>query len=220
MPIVDRLVYALLWLALLGYALLLSPPVAPETADQVLAMLRLDTATADPLAIAVFNLLGVLPAAFMALVLFDTGRPNPWPFALGAYVLGGLVLLPYLALRDTQAPLAARAGTFARIIGSRTAGAVLLLMAVGLLGFGLVAGSPTAYLAQIHGSKFIAVMTADLLALTAALHLAAATDRRRRAIRLDRPFAVAVHMPLLGPLLYLARRPQGPPPGITAQVRA
>jgi hypothetical protein len=181
---------------------------------QVLAMLQLDTSRADPLAIAVFNLLGVLPAAFMALVLFDTGRPNPWPFALGAFVLGGFVLLPYLALRDTRAPLATRPGAFARVIGSRTAGAVLLLIAAGLIAFGLLAGSPSAFLAELQGSKFIAVMTADLLAVTAALHLAAASDRRRRGIPLTGPMARAVHVPLLGPLLYLALRPRVPSSGI------
>jgi hypothetical protein len=213
MILMNRTVPALLWLALLGYALLPAPPAAPDTAGQVLAMLQFDSSRADPLAIAVFNLLGVLPAAFMALILFDAGRPNPWPFAVGAFVLGGFVLLPYLVVRDTRAPLADRPGTFARIIGSRTAGVVLLFLATALIGFALIAGSPSAFLAGLQSSKFIAVMTADLLALTAALHVAAATDRRRRGIRLADPTAWAVHVPLLGPLLYLALRPQVPSSG-------
>jgi len=213
MIMMNRTVYALLWLGLVGYALLLAPPAAPDTVAQVLAMLRLDTGRADPLAVAMFNLLGVLPAAFMALILFDSGRLNPWPFAVGAFVLGGFVLLPYLVLRDPRVPLDDRPGAFAHIIGSRTAGAVLLLLAAGLIAFALIAGSPSAFLAQFQGSKFIAVMTADLLTLTAALHLAAATDRRRRGIRPAGPAAWAVHVPLLGPLLYLALRSCGKTPG-------
>lgn len=62
----------------------------------------------DPIAIAIFNLLGVLRAAFMAMILFDTGRPNPWPFALDrpaamAVRLPLLGPLLYLALRADPA---------------------------------------------------------------------------------------------------------------------
>ena len=100
----ERVIPVVLWLALLGYALLLAPPAAPDTFDQALAMLLLDSGRADPIAIAIFNLLGVLPAAFMALILFDTGRPNPWLFALDrpaalAVRLPLLGPLLYLALR-------------------------------------------------------------------------------------------------------------------------
>ena len=34
-----------------------------------------------------------LESGFLAILLFDTGRPSPWPFAIGAYFLGGIVLL-------------------------------------------------------------------------------------------------------------------------------
>jgi len=206
----ERVIPVVLWLALLGYALLLAPPAAPDTFDQALAMLLLDSGRADPIAIAIFNLLGVLPAAFMALILFDTGRPNPWPFALGAFVLGGFVLLPYLALRDIGTPLERAPRPFQRMIGSRTAGATFLALAVVLIGFAAVSGSPGAFAAQLQDSKLTAVMTADLIAMTIALHLAAATDRRRRAIALDPPAAMAVRLPLLGPLLYLALRADPP----------
>lgn len=203
----ERLVYAALWCALLAFALRLAPPADAATLGQVWALLRADTAQVDGLAIAIFNLLGVLPAAFLALVLFDSGRPRPWPFALGAFVLGGFVLLPYLVLRDTRAPLRTRPPLAVRAIGSRPAGWGLALAAAGLLAFGLLAGDPLDYLAQARASLFIATMSADLLALTVALHLAAAADRRRRGLRLAGTAARLVHLPLLGPLLYLALRP-------------
>ncbi|MBK5938375.1 hypothetical protein [Halochromatium roseum] len=139
-------------------------------------------------------------------MLFDTGKPSSWPFALGSFVLGGFVLLPYLVIRDLRAPLQRAPGAFVRALGSRIAGVVLLLMALGLIGFALLAGNPSVFAAQLQDSAFIAVMSADLLVLTLALHRCAVMDRQRRGLRLSGWSALAVHMPLLGPLLYLALR--------------
>ncbi len=73
---------ALLWLVLVGYWLLLSPPAPPDLLGKLVALALADSARVDPIAIAVFNLLGVLPTAFLAILLFDTGRQSPGPFAL------------------------------------------------------------------------------------------------------------------------------------------
>jgi hypothetical protein len=201
----ERVFYGALWLGLVGYWALLAPPPSEDTLGQIVALARLDSRVVDPIAVAVFNLLGVIPTAFLALLLSETGRPSPWPFALGAYLLGGLVLLPYLALRDTTAPLSPRPGGLVRAIGSRTAGGILLSIALALITYGVITGSPARFGEQLTSSLFIAVMTADLIALTLALHRAAATDRTRRGIEPARPQA-AQRIPLLGPLLYLATR--------------
>ncbi|KAA6186293.1 hypothetical protein F2Q65_05705 [Thiohalocapsa marina] len=211
-----RAAYALLWLGLMGFWVLFAPAPAPDTLGQVIALATLQTEALDPLAIAVFHLLGVLPTAFLALLLFDTGRPSPRPFAIGGYFLGGIILLPYLAIRDSDAPLDPAPNRFVRALGSRTAGVVLLLITLGLLTFGLVAGNPGAFAAQAGESQFIALMTADLIVLTTALHLASATDRQRRGlhqpggIRLHPAMVLLMHLPLLGPMLYLSVRPTSP----------
>jgi hypothetical protein len=199
----HRVLYTLLWLGLVAYWLLLSPPAPPNLLGELVALALADSARIDPIAIAVFNLLGVLPTAFLAILLFDTGRPSPWPFAIGAYFLGGIILLPYLAFRDFGAPLNLAPGRFVRVVGSRTAGWILLAITLVLLGFAVVAGNPTDFAHQFAGSTFIAVMSADLIALTIALHLAADTDRRRRGLH----SSAWQHLPLLGPLLYLGTRP-------------
>jgi hypothetical protein len=199
----DRLVYGTLWLGLVGYWLLLSPPPPPDLLGELTALALANTSRVDPIAIAIFNLLGVLPTAFLAILLFDTGRPRAWPFAIGGYVLGGIILLPYLVLRDTHAPLDASPGRFVRAIGSRVAGWTLLAITLALLGFALVAGSPRDFATQLASSQLIAVMSVDLVALTAALQLGAATDRRRRGLP---PPAAWRQLPLVGPLLYLATR--------------
>ena len=204
----DRLVIGLLWAALLGYALLLSPPGAGWGAaiNQSIAMLTLDFGRVDAIAAAIFNLLGIIPLAFMALILFDRGRPNPWPFAIGGLAFGGFLLLPYLLLRDDRPRRHAEPNAVARIIGSRPAGALMLAGATVLLAIAVIAGDAARFLEQTAQSKLFAVMTADFVALTIALHLTAAADRRHRGIALGRGLSIAVHLPLLGPLLDLAVR--------------
>ncbi|MBK1620320.1 hypothetical protein CKO42_18110 [Lamprobacter modestohalophilus] len=202
----DRWLFAVLWLLLLTYALLFAPPVPADLLGQLRDLALARVQAVDPIAIAVFNLLGVLPVAFLAILLFDTGKPSPWPFALGSFVLGGFVLLPYLVIRDLRAPLQRAPGAFVRALGSPITGVVLLLTALGLIGFAVLAGDLSVFAAQLQDSAFIAVMSADLLVLTIALHRCAVMDRQRRGLRLSGWSALAVHMPLLGPLLYLALR--------------
>ena len=202
----DRPLFAGLWLALLAYMLLFAPPPPADLLGQLRDLALARVSSVDPIAIAVFNLLGVLPVAFLAILLFDTGKPNPWPFALGSFVLGGFVLMPYLAIRDTRAPLQPAPCAFVRAVGSRITGAILLLAALGLMGFALLAGDMNAFAAQLQDSAFIAVMSADLLVLTTALHRCAVIDRQRRGLRLSGWICLAVQTPLLGPLLYLALR--------------
>ncbi|NEX17546.1 MAG: hypothetical protein C1943_13205 [Halochromatium sp.] len=195
-----------MWLALLGYALFFAPSGPTDLFAQLIDLSLARTAAVDPIAIAVFNLLGVLPTAFLALLLFETGKPSPWTFTLGSYVLGGFILLPYLVLRDTRAPLDSDPGPFVRAIGSRVAGLILLLIALGLIGFAIIAGDLGAFAAQFQHSGFIALMCFDLLVLSLSLHRCAASDRRRRALSMSGWRAQAVRIPLLGPLLYLALR--------------
>ena len=202
----DRVLFVALWLVLLSYALLFAPPPPADLFGQLRDLALARVPSVDPIAIAVFNLLGVLPVAFLAILLFDTGRPNPWPFALGSFVLGGFVLLPYLAIRDTRAPLQTAPCAFVRAVGSRITGAILLLAALGLMGFAVLAGDMNAFAAQLQDSAFIAVMSVDLLVLTTALHRCAVIDRQRCGLRLSGWSSPAVHLPLLGPLLYLALR--------------
>jgi hypothetical protein len=198
--------------------LLFAPPPPADLLGQLrdLALARLSSV--DPIAIAVFNLLGVLPVAFLAILLFDTGKPNPWPFALGSFVLGGFVLLPYLAIRQPRAPLQREPSTFVRAVGSRITGAILLLTALGLMSSAVLAGELSAFTAQLQGSGFIAVMSLDLLVLTIALHRCAVIDRQRRGLRLSGWICLAVQTPLLGPLLYLALRKRASRDDLTVSV--
>jgi hypothetical protein len=202
----ERIGFAALWIALVGYWLFYSPPPPPDLLAQIGDLALARTTSVDPIAIAIFNLLGVLPTAFLGLLLHDTGRPRPLPFALGGYLLGGIALLPYLVLRDPRAALQRAPSPFLRIIGSRFVGAILLLLALGLIAFAMLAGDPGAFLHQAGASQLIAVMSADLVVLSLALHWTAASDRKRRGIALAGWTARAVRLPMVGPLLYLAVR--------------
>lgn len=56
----DRWLFAVLWLALLVYALLLAPPLPADLLGQLRDLALLRAQAVDPIAIAVFNLLGGL----------------------------------------------------------------------------------------------------------------------------------------------------------------
>lgn len=90
-----------LWLGFVGYAFLLAPPDQPETWDLIQRLIRFDVAGVNPLIVALFNLMGVWPGIYAAVLLTDgRGQKIPaWPFVAGAFALGAFALLPYLALR-------------------------------------------------------------------------------------------------------------------------
>ncbi|MBK5938374.1 hypothetical protein [Halochromatium roseum] len=64
----DRWLFAVLWLLLLAYALLFAPPVPADLLGQLRDLALARVQAVDPIAIAVFNLLGVLPVAFLAIL--------------------------------------------------------------------------------------------------------------------------------------------------------
>ncbi len=64
----DRWLFAVLWLLLLTYALLFAPAVPADLLGQLRDLALARVQAVDPIAIAVFNLLGVLPVAFLASV--------------------------------------------------------------------------------------------------------------------------------------------------------
>ncbi len=209
MSTLERLMYGLIWIGLVLIAVLPILPDDSNTFDLVLAMVRMDFQAINPLTFAVFNMLGVLPAACAAILLYDHDQPPPQPFVIGSFFLGSFALLPYLALRRVTTPLRAAPGRIIRALGSRVAGIILMTIAVGLFAFGIAQGDLGAYAEALLTSKFITLMSLDLLVLTAALHRLVAIDRRRRNLSRHGPMAwVSLFVPLAGPLCYLMVRPQ------------
>jgi len=206
-PWFERWVYGVMWLGLLLLATLPLIPEGTPAATVIANMLRMDFAEVNGITFAVFNLLGVLPAACAAILLYDTGRLPPQPFVIGSFFLGGFALLPYLAWRRTDMPLRAEPDPFTRALGSAAAGLIYVVLAAVLVLLAILWGDPRAYWQQAMQSKFIAVMSLDFLILTAVMHRLVSVDRARR-ITHETPLLrlMSTVIPLFGPLLYLSRR--------------
>ncbi|MCH2110593.1 MAG: hypothetical protein MK135_14820 [Polyangiaceae bacterium] len=111
----------------------------------------------EPLEVALFQAMGILPLAFTWLLWSERGRPPAWPFLLGSFALGGFILLPYLVLQP------ARVATRSR--RSSQAGYLLLAASGALLVYGLFRGDWGAFQRDFASIKFIYVMSFDFAAL-------------------------------------------------------
>jgi hypothetical protein len=99
----PRLVYALLWVSLLVYAFGIAPGGSPEAAaiDSTIIAKMISTpydGTMNPIFVAIFNALGIVPAVLASLLLPGSGRlresegPSQrlpaLPFIIGSFALG------------------------------------------------------------------------------------------------------------------------------------
>jgi hypothetical protein len=161
----TRVAAVLIVAALLAEAFWWAPPQRPDQTDWLIRLMTGDWAEEEPLVVALFDLMGVWPMAMLALLSpWLRRRPIPlWPFAVGSFALGAFVLLPGLALGGAPLPMA----SWQRALGSRWFAGCLLVPALGLMGWGLVNGSPEAFVAAWQSEQFVHVMAFDFLALWA-----------------------------------------------------
>ena len=98
-----KLIFGLLWLGFVSYAFFLAPPDNfPESLELIKNLSTGNWQGINPLIISLFNIMGIWPFVYSAVVFFD-GRNQKipaWPFASAAFGLGAFALLPYLALRE------------------------------------------------------------------------------------------------------------------------
>ena len=165
----------------------------------------------NPAVWGVFQLLGVVPLMYWAL-LFPDGRGQKvwaWPFALGMMAFGAFSLLPYLILRrpyPTAVPGARN--LVVRWFAGRLFAVFVAVALVSLLVWVLLFGNLANYVYWFRVSKFVHVMTIDLLVLTLLFPALLRDDMARRGVSDESVLGrVALAVPLLGPAWYLVRRP-------------
>ncbi len=202
----------ILWLGFVGYAFTLAPPAQPDTWDLIQRLIRFDVAGVNPLVVALFNLMGVWPGIYAAVLLTDgRGQKIPaWPFVAGSFALGAFALLPYLALRRPFPRWHGPVSLGLRIWNSRILGAVWLLLSVGFLAYGSAWGSWADWWQAFQTSRFIHVMSLDFLLLCILFPLVLGDDLSRRGVSPNSWLARVSLLPLVGPALYLTVRPPLP----------
>jgi len=192
-----------LWLALLAWAFFVAPPSDGLDGERAAAWLLFQ---GDPALVATFNLLGVWPMIYAAVLLRDPPQRLPaWPFVVLSFVVGGFALLPYLALRRWAAPPRSHPGWLLRLLTGRGFAVFVLVSGAALILWGTLFGSRQVFAAELAVSPLVSIMTADLLALTIAFWAVLVDDVRRYGGPAWAALLGAI--PIVGPPIWLLVRP-------------
>ncbi|MBE9175619.1 hypothetical protein IQ225_10455 [Synechocystis salina LEGE 06155] len=211
--ILNRLALAGLWLALVIFAFAFAPPSDPQTLALIKALSLGQWQDINPVIIALFNLMGIWPMAYAAMLIGDRqGRKFPaWPFVAGSFFLGAFALLPYLVFwppttQTNSPPSNSESSTMVKFWRSPWLGRVLLLLAIACGGGAGFLGDWGDYWQQLQTNQFIAVMSSDFLCLTLAFPLLMVQNLHRRQEVRFLPVTLIAMVPLFGALAYLSLR--------------
>jgi len=198
-----------LWAGFVAYATLLAPPDRPETLSLIQDLSTGHWEGINPLVSALFNIMGVFPVIYSALLFID-GRMQKlkaWVFVLGSFALGAFALLPYLALRDPNQEFSGKKGWLINLLDSRWTGALVAIGAFALVVYGFTNGDWNDFVQQWRTSRFIHVMSLDFCLMTLLFPTLLGDDMARRNLRNSAVFWLVSLIPILGPAAYLALRP-------------
>lgn len=220
----SLLIRRLLLLLLLAVDILYSVYIAPkgDPPGNLFVELALGRGPAkNPAVWGVFQLLGVVPLMYWAL-LFPDGRGQKiwaWPFAFGMMAVGTFSLVPYLILRRPYTAAAPGAHNLAvRWFAGRPFAVFVAAALVSLLAYITLFGNLADYVHWFRVSNFVHVMTIDLLVLILLFPLLLHDDMARRGVSDESVLGrVALGLPLLGPAWYLVRRPGETSPRLVPQ---
>jgi len=207
-----QLGFWILWVSFLAYAFLFAPPQQPDTFDLITNLSTGNWDGINPLIIALFNIMGILPLAYACFVFIDgRGQKIPaWLFATVSFGVGAFALLPYLALRQPNPEFPGSKNIVLSILDSRWLGVILTLGTLVLLGFGILNGDWANFIQQWQTSRFIHVMSLDFCLLCLLFPALVGDDMARRGWNNPVLFWAVALIPLIGSLVYLCLRPPLP----------
>ncbi len=199
----------MLWLGLITYAFLLAPPDQPDTFMLIKNLSIGQWQGINPLVIALFNLMGIWPLIYSAVIFID-GRNQKipaWPFATASFAVGAFALLPYLALREPNKQFIGSKNTLLKLLDSRITGIILTVATLILVTFGLQKGDWGNFIQQWQTNRFIHVMSLDFCLLCLLFPTLLGDDMARRGWKNSQLFWLISLIPLFGSLIYLCVRP-------------
>ncbi len=230
----NKLIFGLLWLGFVGYAFLLAPPDRANTLQLIIDLSTGKWQGINPAIVALFNLMGILPAIYACLMLID-GKTQKLPaglFCAASFGVGAFAILPYLALRvPNSSPNSdscskrlfqrqlgsgiARRGII-KVVDSRWLGIALTIGTIVLLSYGIGRGDFIDFSQQWQTNRFIHVMSLDFCLLSLLLPVLIKDDIDRRNFTNPQLVRIISLIPLFGGLYYLCIRPQLPDPNPTS----
>lgn len=205
----GKIILGVIWLAFIVYAFFLAPPEQPGTFELIKNLSLFQWQGINPLVIAIFNLMGVWPLVYSAIVFIDgRGQKIPaWLFIIPSFAVGVFAILPYLALREPNKQFTGKKNIFLKLLDSRVTGLILTLTSVILVAFGLQGGDWGNFVQQWQTNRFIHVMSLDFCLLSLLFPILLADDMARRDWKNQQLFWLIALIPLFGPLIYLCIRP-------------
>ncbi|MDZ8226290.1 DUF2834 domain-containing protein [Nostoc sp. ChiVER01] len=215
---VRKIAFGLLWLGFTTYAFFLAPPEQPGTFELIKNLSTGQWQGINPLVIVLFNLMGIWPMIYSAVVFID-GRGqkiSAWPFATASFGVGAFALLPYLAFREPNNKFVGKKNTLLKLLDSRVTGVVLTIATVLLVIYGLTGGDWSNFVQQWQTNRFINVMSLDFCLLCLLFPALLGNDMARRGWKNPQMFWLIALIPLFGPLIYLCVRPPLPEVGVEA----
>lgn len=198
-----------LWIGFVIYAFGFSPPQQPDTFALIQNLSTGNWQGINPLVIALFNIMGVLPLLYSCF-LYSDGRMQKipaWLFGTASFGVGAFALLPYLALREANPTFTGAKTLWLKIWDSRITGGILALGAIALLLYGFTQGDWRDFVAQWQTSRFIHVMSLDFCCLCLLFPTLLSDDMARRGLTDRRLFWLVSLIPLFGTLAYVVWRP-------------
>jgi hypothetical protein len=205
---IRKITFGLLWLGFLSYAFFFAPPEQPDTFELIKNLSTGNWQGINPLIICLFNIMGIWPFIYSAVVFFDgRGQKIPaWPFASAAFAIGAFGLLPYLALREPNQKFVGEKKLFLKLLDSRIFGILLTLGAAVLFTYSLQ-GDWDNFRQQWETSRFIHVMSLDFIILSLLFPTLLRDDMTRRGWQNNQLFWLFAIIPVFGALMYLCVRP-------------
>ena len=186
-PLPFRLAAAALWCALIAITVFTAPPGSAETGDLITRMVTGKLEGVNLSLFALFNLMGVWPAA-MAVALRGDAPWWKWPFIALSFGVGAFALLPYIILRPWLVPPAEDTSFIARLLSSIWMRRALML-AVFCFGTLFFLGGLAEFAHLFRTQQFPYVMSFDFFAFCgAAALLAAERQLTSRAHFIPSPF--------------------------------
>jgi hypothetical protein len=200
-------IFWLVWALFTGYAFFLAPPDSPNTLQLIIDLSTGKWTGINPAIVSLFNLMGVWPMIYAAVMLFD-GKPQkfkPGLFCAASFGVGAFAILPYLALRKSNPTELPTSTKLLRIMNSRWLALLLAIVAGALLFYGLTQGDWANFVQQWQTQRFIHVMSLDFVMLSAIFPVLAKDDLARRGG--DNWLWGICFIPMIGALAYLFLRP-------------
>ena len=203
-----KIIFGLIWVSFISYAFFIAPAASPDTLDLIIDLSAGNWSGINPLVVSLFDLMGILPAIYACLLLFDgRGQKIPaWIFVIGSFGLGAFALLPYLALRESNTVWDGDKNRLLKILESPITGIALMLGAIALIGSGIIYGDWADFVFRWQTNQFIHVMGLDFCLLSLLFPTLVKDDSIRRGIKNPEIFWIISFIPLFGALIYLSLR--------------